>query len=71
MTKSLLKAMAPILAILVAGLATRTFAFEPASRCAQLYSIPFQIGRPVSTGITIAVLADLHTGSLFTGRCAR
>lgn len=67
MTKSLPKVMARILAILLVGLAIWAFVLEPASLRVHLYSITIPDWPHHLNGITIAVLADLHTGSPFNG----
>lgn len=67
MAPSVTKALARSLAILLLGLATWAFVVEPASLRVQPYSITIPEWPHHLDGITIAVLADLHTGSPFNG----
>ena len=67
MAPSVTKALARSLALFLLGLATWAFVVEPASLRVQSYSITLPEWPHHLNGITIAVLADLHTGSPFNG----
>jgi uncharacterized protein len=67
MAPSVTKTLTWSLVLFLLGLGTWAFVVEPASLRVESYSISVPAWPPHLNGLTIAVLADLHTGSPFNG----